>query len=417
MTNTTDKNIFLKVIGVFSRTHSESENSQEPVADVKPSTDSIDECAPQTEPALPQAMPDESDAPDTPDTPHATAPEATIDLDAPQIRLTTSFDDNPGIVAGFSIQGRSHITGGIPCQDYHAYEKIADGWYLAIVSDGAGSARESERGSKANCDLAKRMVRQLVEGKGWIKDEYFPTELEWYIEIRNIFEIIQSIIVKSASSQADAYREDKLDKAGKLRKELESITDDTLKRKMEDDISALEADSAKPLESRDFNATIILLLITPKGLLSAHIGDGRMAYMNSEGKWIPLMTPHKGDEASTTVFIPNNWNRQQTVPVFTMSGVFLPEVHAIADRPKAFVLMSDGCENFTWNCYAFNESTGMYYDPNEPFTGFFTPLIDELRAASSAASRVERLIEIVNVGTRGGRNEHDDRTMIIGLMD
>ena len=110
-----------------------------------------------------------------------------IDLDNPARRVVTSVADESGYVVGFSIQGRSHISAGTPCEDYHAYKEIAPGWKLFITSDGAGSARESSRGSKANCEMAEKFIIQLLNAKGWIEKNYMPTELEWYIECYNIF--------------------------------------------------------------------------------------------------------------------------------------------------------------------------------------------------------------------------------------
>ena len=126
--------------------------------------------------------------------------ELKLNLDKPEIRLKTSEElSSGGYVVGFSIQGRSHIRSGMPCQDYHAFEDLKDGWLLAITSDGAGSAKEAARGSKANCDLALRLIKQLVSEKRWKEKNYFPTEKEWYIEIRNVFEVMQAIVMRSAA--------------------------------------------------------------------------------------------------------------------------------------------------------------------------------------------------------------------------
>lgn len=301
----------------------------------------------------------------------------------PEVRIKTSIDiDDNSFIVGMSIQGRSHIGAGTACQDFHSFTTLAPGWYLAITSDGAGSARESARGSKANCESASKLVTHLVKERKWIETNYLPSDKEWYIEIRNIFEIIQELIIRKVSTEPmDAKA------------------------------------SGEPLKPRDFNATIILLLMTPKGMLTAHIGDGRMGYLSAADEWIPLMTPHKGDEASETVFIPNNWNRQMQVPIFTMSNVFLPDTKVIEERPKAFVLMSDGCENFTWQCTAYNKEEQKYYDPNLPFGGFLNPLIDEMNAIKECDKRVERLIDIINIGTSEARKEQDDRTLLLGVFN
>ena len=120
-----------------------------------------------------------------------------------EVRLTTSVNlETGGYVLGFSIQGRSHLGEGVPCQDYHAFENLGDGWLLSIVSDGAGSAREAARGSKANCEMAMSMIKKLLKEKEWKEKNYLPTDKEWYIEIRNIFEIMQAVFSEKGSELA-----------------------------------------------------------------------------------------------------------------------------------------------------------------------------------------------------------------------
>lgn len=342
-----------------------------------------------------------------------------IDLNKPEIRCTTSFDDSRAkfCAIGFSIQGRSHIVHEIPCQDYHLFSKLADGWYLAITSDGAGSARESGRGSKGSCELAQKMIQTLLKEKKWIEKNYFPTELEWYIEIRNIFELIQLIINNNALRQAEQFKKNLIEKLSILEKEANEINDDKCYIKLKSKVDDVRRNIDKPLEGRDFNATLILMLVTPEGMLTAHIGDGRMGYLSQQGEWKSLMIPHKGEEASATVFIPNNWNRQQCIPSFQMSDAYLPDVRVIKERPKAFVLMSDGCENFTWRCYTYDQKQQCYKDPNEPHEKFLNPLLQEMKAKVDGTERLNRLIEIINTGTQAGLKEQDDRTILLGIWD
>ncbi|MBQ8812295.1 MAG: protein phosphatase 2C domain-containing protein [Bacteroidales bacterium] len=342
-------------------------------------------------------------------------PTKEVDLDNPERRLVTTIADKNGYIVGFSIQGRSHICDGIPCEDYHAYTEIAPGWKLLITSDGAGSARESARGSKANCDMATNFIKQLLVQKGWIEKNYMPTELEWYVEIREIFLAMKGIITVQAAKQAPQYKASKEDALAELEAEIAKSEDKVVIGKLESKKQDIIEHINKPLTARDFNATIILMLITPNGMLTAHIGDGRMGYKSKDGKWKALMTPHKGDEASSTVFIPNDWE-QNRVPAFTMSNAYLPDVRVVHELPDVVVLMSDGCENITWSCYASNEQTGCYYDPNIPYAGFFEPLLEEMNRDLRPEQRIERLIEIINVGTKAGKAEHDDRTMLFGVF-
>ena len=358
---------------------------------------------------------EDNPAPDTDPVAEPKEPEKGVDLDNPERRLVTTIANDNGYVVGFSIQGRSHISGGTPCEDYHAYTEIAPGWKLLITSDGAGSARESARGSKANCDMATNFIKQLLAKKGWIEKNYMPTELEWFIEIREIFLAMKGIITAQAAKQAAQYKASKEAALAELEAEIAKTEDKIVLGKLESKKQDLIAHINKPLTARDFNATIILMLITPNGMLTAHIGDGRMGYKSKDGEWKALMTPHKGDEASSTVFIPNDWE-QNCVPAFTMSDVYLPDVRVVHELPEVVVLMSDGCENITWSCYARNEETGHYYDPNIPFVGFFTPLLEEMNRDLTPEQRADRLIEIINVGTRAGKAEHDDRTMLFGVF-
>ena len=344
-------------------------------------------------------------------------PQCKIDVDKPEVRLMTSLDlKNGGYITGFSIQGRSHIMMQTPCQDYHAFEDLGDGWLLAITSDGAGSAREAARGSKGNCELATRLVKQLVAERKWKENNYLPTELEWHVEIKNVLEVMQAIITRSAASKVDSYKKEQEENLAMLEKQEQNEIVAETKMGLRKKIDALKESMKTPLEARDFNATIILLLISPQGMMTAHIGDGRMGYLGEDGKWKALMTPHKGDEASSTVFVPNNWNRQFEVPVFRMSDVFLPETRVIKEKPKAFVLMSDGCESFSWTCKVYDKEKNYYYDLNEPFERFLNPLIDAIGCVEDKEQRVNDMIDIVNVGTVGGRREQDDRTMLLGVL-
>ena len=392
-----------------------TEPADEPKSDATETDESKAEVeATETEP---EANPETDEPKDVTDTDPVDVPKdaaKVVDLDNPDRRVVTSVADESGYVVGFSIQGRSHISNGTPCEDYHAYKEIAPGWRLFITSDGAGSARESARGSKANCEMAEKFVLQLLAAKGWIEKNYMPTELEWYVECHSIFLAMKNIIFRQAEKQAEQYKANKEAALAEITATIEATEDLVVRGKLESQKRDIIADINKPLGARDFNATIILMLLTPRGMLTAHIGDGRMGYKTKGGEWKALMTPHKGDEACATVFIPNDWN-QVKVPAFTMGDVYLPDVRVVHEIPEAVVLMSDGCENITWSCYA-RDDNGHYFDPNTPFAGFFGPLLDEMNADLTPEARVDRLIEIINIETKAGRAEHDDRTMLLAVF-
>lgn len=281
------------------------------------------------------------------------------------------IENDKTCVVGASIIGKNHIAMNFPCQDACAYEVLGSGWGIAVSSDGAGSAEHSEIGSKIVVKRAIENFKKLISSKEWIKNNYCPTEAEWsqlsYIAIK-------------------AVRDDLISFA-----------------------------QAKDLEVSSLNATLIVIVHTPCALLSSHVGDGRAGYRDKNGEWKALITPHKGDEANQTIFVPSGfWD----VPNYVMSGVFVPESRVIKEEFTAFTLMSDGCESSSWLYNQFDEKMGRYFDPNQPFSKFFDPIIDNLHQMHISDVRLEtRLNNWCRFLESGGKfaNEPDDKTMIIGI--
>lgn len=286
--------------------------------------------------------------------------------------LSTFRTLNNGYIIGLSLRGRAHELHGTSCQDYHCYEEISSGWHILSVSDGAGSAKFASRGSKANSTFAIRLVKEMLNKTKWVENDYFPTELEWYIESRSIFERIKLIIRTKVSELEEACVEN------------------------------------------DFNATLLLAIITPKGVLAAHIGDGRMGYLSENDEWKSMMTPHKGAEANQTMFLQGPWTRP-SVPAFKLNGVFVPEVFVITERPKAVVLISDGCERLSWECSIRNDVSGRYVDRNLPYRGFMSPLLDALNETSDN-DKLELFQNILDCGTSACERELDDKTMLLAVL-
>src|SRR5437868_820251 len=55
---------------------------------------------------------------------------------------------------GVSVRGLSHVKSDLPCQDYAQWLSVAGEFFIGAVADGAGSAKESERGAKIACSAA-----------------------------------------------------------------------------------------------------------------------------------------------------------------------------------------------------------------------------------------------------------------------
>jgi len=272
------------------------------------------------------------------------------------------------IAVGASVIGNSHISMGLPCQDNNKYVYLKNGWGIAITSDGAGSAKYSDIGSRIVVERGIHYFQSVIEQKQWAERNVLPTEAEW-----------TSIAYTTVKA---------------IRTDLEKFS------------------TTKRLELGALSATIIVVIHTPLGFLATHVGDGRAGYKDNAGEWKALITPHKGEEANQTIFLTSDfWN----LPYYVMSGVMVPESHVVHCHPVAFTLMSDGCEHTAWQCNMKNEKTGVFYDPNKPFERFFNPLVDDLSNGTTNDLKT-RWARFIAQGNDSFKNESDDKTMILGVL-
>lgn len=272
------------------------------------------------------------------------------------------------VIVGASVIGNSHTAMGLPCQDNCKYAYIKDGWGIAIVSDGAGSAKHSEIGSRIIVERGIYYFKSIISQKHWIEERKLPNEAEWTN--------IAYVALKA------------------IRNDLESFA------------------NTKNLDFNSLSATIIVVIHSPFGFLTTHIGDGRAGYMNDAKEWKAFFTPHKGEEANQTIFLTSDFWK---VPYYVMSGVMVPESHVVRCNPAAFTLMSDGCEHIAWQCNMKHENTEMFYDPNKPYEQFFNPLIADLSNRINLNLR-KRWAKFIMSGNNAFKNEPDDKTMILGVI-
>lgn len=66
---------------------------------------------------------------------------------------------------GKSVQGASHVSSSVPCQDAHHIECLADGTIVIAVADGHGSAKcvYSDRGARLAADAFVEVILELIE--------------------------------------------------------------------------------------------------------------------------------------------------------------------------------------------------------------------------------------------------------------
>lgn len=304
-----------------------------------------------------------------------TTPTTETTSEPPTKASFNAFSEDAGewIVVGASVQGNGHISLDLPCQDSCGYKYLQDGWGIAVTSDGAGSAKNSQVGSAIAVQRAIFHFENLIRKENWIIKNILPTESQWMKFSYKCLKLIH------------------------------------------DEIEAFA--KQKNVDFKSLSSTIIVVIHTPLGLLVCHIGDGRAGYMDLEGQWHSLITPHKGEEANQTIFIPSEfWN----IPFYEMSGAVVPEARIITSKVSAFTLMSDGCESTSWQCNLFNEATGKYYDPNIPHKPFFDSVVETLKSfrkdGISNDERKNKWAAFIKDGNKSFIKESDDKTMIVGAL-
>jgi len=272
------------------------------------------------------------------------------------------------LVVGASVIGASHVKNNVPCQDSHAFEMLSDKQGIAIVADGAGSAENSHFGSAFVAKIsAMNRFKELLKNWTMEDENSFPSEKEWNEKAIQQFTLVYSDLQDFAKT--NNY-------------ELKSLA-----------------------------CTLIVVVFSHKGLLMSHIGDGRAAWQNLKGEWLHLLTPWKGDEANATIFV--------TSAIWDSPQKYI-ESRVVLQPPKAFALMSDGCETHSFECSIIDNNTQKWNDPNRPFERFFQPISDHLRNMALKKELYETIqnqwVSFLNSGNEGLKNEPDDKTMIIGVL-
>lgn len=143
--------------------------------------------------------------------------------------------------------GTSHVRHDIPCQDRFA-ALVADGWFVGVVADGAGSAAQSELGAEI---ITKHCLEHCEAGLSAGSNP-------------------QTVVRDAMLAARDAI------------------------------IAEAELRCA-PL--RDFAATALVTIMGKDGGAAAQIGDGLIAIQEIGDDWSWVFWPQKGEYANVTRFL------------------------------------------------------------------------------------------------------------------
>lgn len=271
------------------------------------------------------------------------------------------------VFAFASSKGNAHISANIPCQDTCSVE-IFDNFSISIVSDGAGSCINSDKGSKVVVDFCNYHFSKLIKQYKWNDKTDLPSRDLWHktakFALNNVFDDLNKY----------------------------SITE--------------------KLEFKSLSCTVIVIIALDSGLLVTHIGDGRAGYCTQDLEWKPLISPFKGELANQTVFITSEIWDEEIIDNYIESDVVSGQIYA-------YCLLTDGCEKASFECNLFDSDTQCYYDPNRPFGAFFNPNIKILIKLFQDGKNQDDINELWNAFLTSGNEklkiEPDDKTMILAV--
>ena len=267
-----------------------------------------------------------------------------------------------------SVLGNGHHAEHLPCQDACGVELLSHGWGIAVVSDGAGSCERSQLGAQKVVECTLAQFKTLIIAHRWHECTALPTEEAWY----------------EAASHA--------------------------LRQVRQELKHYATTHDYPLAS--LSCTMIGVIFSPYGLLTAHIGDGRAGFLSQSGAWQPLITPYHGEYANQTVFVTSDICEDALCPPYFETAI-------VAEAVQAFCLLSDGCERASYQCYLYDEVQQRFYDPNKPYPPFFNRVVDWLKTLPQHEHTQqdinEQWAQVLRSGTEVLRQERDDKTMIIAV--
>ena len=192
----------------------------------------------------------------------------------------------PWQAVAVSAKGTKHERSKKPCQDYGDYKVFSDGQVIVgAVSDGMGSARHSEVGSK----LAVRVVIEELENEDWMSrpanDRDAKTIFNKIIrQVKKVFE---------RHAEVEGY----------------------------------------PVQM--LACTLLAFVATPEWLIAMQVGDGFIVAQASDGNLQLLFKPDKGEFANETTSV-------------TSSNVFHEARVSVNSNSYSFICVStDGIENIS----------------------------------------------------------------------
>ncbi len=147
------------------------------------------------------------------------------------------------------MTGKSHQVSGLPCQDNHSIIRADNGWVIAAVADGVGSAERSGRGSRIAAETAAGFCAR-----------YLPWD-ESVIGIKSMLRTAFNHAFKCILREAEK--------------------------------------TGNPVESYD--TTLSVAVFDGHQLIYGHSGDGGIIGLSVSGEYLPITHPQKGADGISVI--------------------------------------------------------------------------------------------------------------------
>ncbi|CAM5550085.1 hypothetical protein TMEC54S_00564 [Thauera mechernichensis] len=278
-------------------------------------------------------------------------------------------------------RGRSHAHKGTCCDDdFQLHCDDANGWYLAVVADGAGSAKFSRRGSQ----VATRAVGS------YLKDVFSDERGS---------KLVEAIEALAEGSRPDATNEDLIRLQQKTRNELFTTIGYAAHHAVRELQNEAKSRSDVISSPKELLTTLLIGLarkVGDKWFCAAYwVGDGAVAVYRRNHSVHLLGSPDSGEFSGQTHFLDATQVSQESL---------LRRLHfELVEDMTAFLLMTDGVSD-----PKFRSESAMA--EIQDWDRLWDDLETGAHLSSSEEGHEARLLEWLDFWAQG---EYDDRTIAI----
>lgn len=285
---------------------------------------------------------------------------------------------------GFSVVGKSHIKKGSCCQDYHCIKRLKNGWIIAAVADGVGSAKNSHIGSK----IAAETVVEFC-------DECMPWDYN-IISIKSMLRTAYNYAFKMILKESEK--------------------------------------SGEPIES--FDTTLSMVIYDGQRIIYGHSGDGAIFGLTIFGDFVEITRPQKSVNgvsviplrAGYTQWVINTYEEDLAAVLLMTDGMLETLCHyLLRDQERKINRAYVPLASYFADPYGFNERKiedikkeifdFIVADKDYETSRFYTRLLDVYkRHIPKAAESVIETLKKANYSVSLMQSEQDDKT-IVGLIN